>query len=734
MNGFRYIRIAVIVLIIELVCSVCAFAESVYRVGDDVFYYEYNDEGRLAIVGIDSDSDTVNIPKEIYGNNVEAIGNGYTPVRLNKDFDKIICPNSVELIDYDAFAVDHKIKLLDLGAGIKEIRGDGVGGDIEKLAIRSKKPPKFVDVNILFTTRVYVVNYDNYFDESTGQLKKQYEACHIGMFFPISILDDPMKINAIIPVGAIALVFFEIGYLLINRKKRPAYGKKNNHLLKGKSSEEKVKVVEKQADYSKEKVQLMEKQADYSKGKLFDSVRMRWDGLMLNTLWAQRVCKVIVALIVSTAVYMLIEYGMTIKPSLLSEYMKTFSEYTTRLPLYLSVITLVVSMSSEKIGYIVVLAIAGLSMLGIQPVLMGVTLFLMIFAMGGSSIVVACYSLLPIALITNAFPKVNCSFLLFALILYASVRLDGKTRAVTGSIVFALLSICTGAFGHLIKLGKLNKEGLPRTFWQIKNGSLGFKDNAANLLRIDFDNIIAIVAALVIIAVLFVLIATYKRGKYGKLHIDIRDGIAFIALFVMIVAFFNLVPVITTPEKKSKEVLEWEINYLSLFVQLLLAYIITRPIAMRIPNEFRTNKSIDGEGLIFISYAHADQSAIMPYLAELDSQGYRYWYDTGIKAGSEWQDVIATNLANSSFVLAFISPNSAASEYCTKEINYATSKNKPFGAIYLKETKLSPVLEMHMASIQALKAKDYTTVKDCVDEVLKLEGIAKCKNFEEETK
>lgn len=66
MNGFRYIRIAIIVLIIELVCSVCAFAESTYRVGDDVFYYEYNDEGRLAIVGIDSDSDTVNIPKEIY--------------------------------------------------------------------------------------------------------------------------------------------------------------------------------------------------------------------------------------------------------------------------------------------------------------------------------------------------------------------------------------------------------------------------------------------------------------------------------------------------------------------------------------------------------------------------------------------------------------------------------------------------------------------------------------------
>ena len=76
MNRLRYIRIAVIVLIIELVCSVCAFAESTYRVGDDVFYYEYNDEGRLAIVGIDSDSDTVNIPKEIYGNNVEELTNG----------------------------------------------------------------------------------------------------------------------------------------------------------------------------------------------------------------------------------------------------------------------------------------------------------------------------------------------------------------------------------------------------------------------------------------------------------------------------------------------------------------------------------------------------------------------------------------------------------------------------------------------------------------------------------
>ena len=325
---------------------------------------------------------------------------------------------------------------------------------------------------------------------------------------------------------------------------------------------------------------------------------------------------------------------------------------------------------------------------------------------------------------------------------YASIRLEDKTRAVIASIVFALLSICTGAFGHLIKLGKLNKEGLPKAYWYTRKGigdnhnggSLGFKEKVADLIRVDFDNIIAIVAVMVIVALLFVLIATYKRGKYGKLHIDIRDGIAFVALFVMIVAFFNLVPVITIAGEKSKETPEWEINYFSLFVQLLLAYIITRPIAMRKPNDSMTNKAIDGDGFIFISYAHADKREIMPYLAELDNQGYRYWYDTSIKAGSEWQGVIANNLANSSFVLAFISPSSAASEYCTKEINYATSKNKPFGAIYLKETKLSPVLEMHMASIQALKAKDYTTVKDCVDEVLKLEGIAKCKNFEENTK
>ena len=729
MNSRRYIRIAIIVLIIELVCSVCAFAESAYRVDDDVFYYEYSYEGRLAIVGIDSDSDTVNIPKEIYGSTVRAIGNGNDPIHLNKDFDKIICPNSVELIDYNAFAVDHKINFLDLGTGIKEIRGEGIIGNIHKLAIRSKKPPKLDDFIISLETSVYVVNLSKYYDAgyvSWGDNR----AFHIsaGQIHPISDLDR----NVVKPAGiagAIAVIVILIGYWLIDRKRRPAYRKKIFTSTKGKKSKEKIK--------------LTGKQADYPKGKLFDSARMRWDGLMLNTRWAPRVCKVIVALIVSAAVYMLLDYGMTFKPSLLSVFVNYFlNEYSTRLPLYLSVITFLVSLASEKIGYIVVLLIAVSSMLGIQPVLMGIALFLMIIALSGSSIAVACYSMLPIALVTNVYPNVNCSMMLFAIIMYASIRLEDKTRAVIASIVFALLSICTGVFGHLIKLGKLNKEGLPKAYWYTRKGigdnwnggSLGFKEKASDLLRIDFDNIIAIVAVLVIVAILFVLIATYKRGKYGKLHIDIRDGIAFVALFVMIIAFFNLVPVITIAGEKSKETIEWKIDYFSLFLQILLAYIITRPIALRTPNEYRTNKAIDGEDFIFISYAYADKRAIMPYLAELDNQGYRYWYDTSIKAGSEWQDVIATNLANSSFVLAFISPSSAASEYCTKEINYATSKNKPFGAIYLRDTKLSPVLEMHMASIHALKVKDYTTVKDCIDELLKLEGIAKCKNFEEETK
>lgn len=41
------------------------------------------------------------------------------------------------------------------------------------------------------------------------------------------------------------------------------------------------------------------------------------------------------------------------------------------------------------------------------------------------------------------------------------------------------------------------------------------------------------------------------------------------------------------------------------------------------------------EKYIFVSYAHKDSAKVLPIIENMQHAGYRIWYDTGIKAGTE---------------------------------------------------------------------------------------------------
>jgi hypothetical protein len=105
---------------------------------------------------------------------------------------------------------------------------------------------------------------------------------------------------------------------------------------------------------------------------------------------------------------------------------------------------------------------------------------------------------------------------------------------------------------------------------------------------------------------------------------------------------------------------------------------------------------------VFVSYAHADGDKVFPEIAFLHAQGYRIWYDEGIDPGNEWPDEIARALQAASYFLVFISPRAVASSNVRNEINVALNKRKPFMAIHLVETELTPGLELRMGDIQAL--------------------------------
>ena len=125
-------------------------------------------------------------------------------------------------------------------------------------------------------------------------------------------------------------------------------------------------------------------------------------------------------------------------------------------------------------------------------------------------------------------------------------------------------------------------------------------------------------------------------------------------------------------------------------------------------NTIKNFKPYEGaEPYIFISYAHADSDEVLPVVEDLYRSGYKVWYDEGIEVGSEWQECIASHLAEAHLVVAFISNSYIKSDNCRREMHYALTKRKKTINIFLEETELSPGMEMQIGNIFALMKYTY---------------------------
>ena len=108
------------------------------------------------------------------------------------------------------------------------------------------------------------------------------------------------------------------------------------------------------------------------------------------------------------------------------------------------------------------------------------------------------------------------------------------------------------------------------------------------------------------------------------------------------------------------------------------------------------------EPYVFISYAHANAPAVMQVAEELSAQGFRIWYDEGIEVGSEWPEYIASHLAGSGLMLAFMSNAYMRSDNCRKEMHFALTKKIPVVTVFLEDTVMTPGMEMQIGSLFAL--------------------------------
>lgn len=109
----------------------------------------------------------------------------------------------------------------------------------------------------------------------------------------------------------------------------------------------------------------------------------------------------------------------------------------------------------------------------------------------------------------------------------------------------------------------------------------------------------------------------------------------------------------------------------------------------------------------FVSYSHRDSERVLSLIGRLRASGVSLWYDEGIEAGSEWPEYIADSLSRASCLIAFITPNFAQSHNCRREINFAVSRGIDVIAVYLRETELSPGLELQLNAFQAVFAQNF---------------------------
>ena len=90
---------------------------------------------------------------------------------------------------------------------------------------------------------------------------------------------------------------------------------------------------------------------------------------------------------------------------------------------------------------------------------------------------------------------------------------------------------------------------------------------------------------------------------------------------------------------------------------------------------------------MFVSYAREDAGIVTNIRNKLIRKGLTTWTDTGdIKKGEKFEDAIYKGLIEADTFVYFISPDSVASEYCLKELEWVRHYNKRVVPVLIRET------------------------------------------------
>lgn len=139
------------------------------------------------------------------------------------------------------------------------------------------------------------------------------------------------------------------------------------------------------------------------------------------------------------------------------------------------------------------------------------------------------------------------------------------------------------------------------------------------------------------------------------------------------------------------------------------------------------------ENYIFVSYAHADSDRVLPIIEALDREGFRIWYDSGIKVSSEYPIDIADHIKACHGVIFFVSENSLDSKNCRNEVNYAFSHDKYILVAYIEDTELKHGLDLQLATNQAVSRLKFENDDSFIKAISNAELLSKCKRSANES-
>lgn len=123
------------------------------------------------------------------------------------------------------------------------------------------------------------------------------------------------------------------------------------------------------------------------------------------------------------------------------------------------------------------------------------------------------------------------------------------------------------------------------------------------------------------------------------------------------------------------------------------------------------------EPFVFVSYAHADAELAYPIISGLQERGMRIWFDDGLDAGDDWEDVIPDHVEQCSAMLCLVSTRFAGSKNCKNEIRYASELNKVLMILHLETGELPRHIRFHYSAIHVLRLSDYSDHSALLDKL-----------------